>query len=41
MINFLPAARIGDMTVHGGVIVMALLHASLGKLGRHRLALAV
>ncbi len=33
MINFLPAARLGDQTVHGGVIVMGAPNVIIGEIG--------
>jgi uncharacterized Zn-binding protein involved in type VI secretion len=30
MIGFLPAARIGDMTIHGGVIVLGEFTVMIG-----------
>jgi hypothetical protein len=33
MINFLPAARLGDMTVHGGAIVMGSPTCIIGEVG--------
>src|ERR1700690_216211 len=33
MINFLPAARLGDSTIHGGVIVMGSPTCIIGEVG--------
>jgi uncharacterized Zn-binding protein involved in type VI secretion len=33
MINFLPAARLGDPTVHGGVIVLGSPTCIIGEIG--------
>jgi uncharacterized Zn-binding protein involved in type VI secretion len=33
MINFLPAARLGDLTAHGGVIVMGSPTCIIGEVG--------
>ena len=33
MINFLPAARLGDHTVHGGVIVLGSFTCIIGEVG--------
>ena len=33
MINFLPAARLGDQTAHGGVIVMGAPNVIIGEIG--------
>jgi uncharacterized Zn-binding protein involved in type VI secretion len=33
MINFLPAARMGDPTVHGGVIVLGSFTCIIGEVG--------
>lgn len=33
LINFLPAARLGDPTVHGGVIVMGSPTCMIGEIG--------
>ena len=33
MINFLPAARLGDPTVHGGVIILGSFTCIIGEIG--------
>jgi hypothetical protein len=33
MINFLPAARLGDLTAHGGAIVMGSPTCIIGEVG--------
>ena len=33
MINYLPAARLGDPTVHGGVIVLGSFTCIIGEIG--------
>ncbi len=33
MINFMPAARLGDMTAHGGVIILGSPNCIIGEVG--------